>query len=66
MARPEQEKNTTPIDLETGSNTSNTSGEGSKKDDPSPPPYQTDDTRTASSVAQEDGAEIDLTPLSWW
>lgn len=49
--------------METGSNTS---GDGSKKDDSSPPAYRTDDTRTTSSVAQEDGAEIDLTPLSWW
>lgn len=52
-----------PIDMETGSNTS---GDGSKKDVSSPPAYRTDDTKTTSSVAQEDGAEIDLTPLSWW
>lgn len=63
MARRDQEKNALPIDTETGSNTS---GDGSKKEDSSPPAYRTDDTRTTSSVAQEDGAEIDLTPLSWW
>ncbi|KAI7786440.1 hypothetical protein LA080_003683 [Diaporthe eres] len=64
MAPRDQEKNALPIDMETGSNTS---GDGSKKDDSSPPPaYRTDDTRTTHSVAQEDGAEIDLTPLSWW
>ncbi|KAJ0119230.1 hypothetical protein J7T55_013467 [Diaporthe amygdali] len=62
MAPKEQEKNAMPIDPETGSNTS---GDVSKKDS-SPPAYRTDDARTTSSVAQEDGAEINLTPLSWW
>lgn len=63
MAPRKQEKNALPIDTETGSNTS---GDGSRKDESSPPAYRTDDARTTSSVAQEDGAEIDLTPLSWW
>ncbi|POS72617.1 hypothetical protein DHEL01_v208993 [Diaporthe helianthi] len=63
MAQRDQEKGNMPIDTETGSNTS---VDGSKKTDSSPPSYRNDDTRTTSSVAQEDGAEIDLTPLSWW
>lgn len=62
MAPKEQDKNAMPIDLETGSRTS---GDVSKKDS-SPPAYRPEDARTTSSVAQEDGAEIDLTPLSWW
>ncbi|KAL1859580.1 hypothetical protein Daus18300_009581 [Diaporthe australafricana] len=62
MAPKEQEKNAMPIDPETGSRTS---GDVSRKVS-SPPAYRPEDARTTSSVAQEDGAEIDLTPLSWW
>lgn len=63
MGRGIREKSSVSGDLETGSKPST---HVSKDDSDVPPAYRADDTRTANSVNQEEPAELNLTPLTWW
>ncbi|ROV88977.1 hypothetical protein VMCG_10139 [Cytospora schulzeri] len=62
MGRGIQEKSSMPGDLEAGSKPST----HVSKDDSDPPAYRADDARTTTSINQEEPAEINQTPLTWW
>lgn len=63
MAPFTQEKTSLSVDLETGSKLSTKHGLNNASD---PPAYRAEDGAIASSVTQEDPAEINQTPLTWW
>lgn len=61
MAGANQEKPARALDLETGSNTS---GISDKKNSDASGPHE--DDKTMSSLAREEGEEINYHTLSWW
>ncbi|KUI62976.1 N amino acid transport system protein [Cytospora mali] len=62
MGRGIQEKDSMPVDLESGSKPSPHASKG----EAGPPAYEAEDGRTTTSINQEEPAEINLTPLTWW
>lgn len=58
-----REKTSAPADVEKASDAT---GQHAFKNDADLPAYRADDSRTTSSVTQQEAAEINLTPLTWW
>lgn len=62
MASATREKPTRSLDLETGSNSSSGAPYPKKSTEAGP----SEDTKTASSLAGEQGEEINYHTLTWW